>query len=337
MPSVKLKSYEFRQEREKTWRELAALVARAEAGGIKSLSSRELFRLPSLYRATVSSLSVARSISLDRNVVLYLESLAARAYFFVYGGHGSLSGGVAAFFKSQFPQAVRAARWHILAAGFFLFLGGAVGFLTTLNNMDWFYTFVPVDYAGGRSPTSTTAELAAALKETGDGAAEALVTFASSLFTHNAAIGLLAFALGFALGVPVILLMFYNGLLLGAFSAIYEDRGLSVEWWGWLSIHGTTELLAIILCGGAGLVLGSSVAFPGRYGRLDNLARNGRLASQIAIGAVAMFFVAGLLEGIGRQTIIDTSLRYSIAIGALIGWAYYFLRIGRDRFDGDRG
>ena len=104
MSSVNLKSYQFRLEREKTWRELAVLVGRAEAGGIKSLTPDELFRLPSLYRATVSSLSVARSISLDQNVILYLESLAARAYFIVYGGHGSLSDGVAAFFSSRFRK-----------------------------------------------------------------------------------------------------------------------------------------------------------------------------------------------------------------------------------------
>ena len=50
-----------------------------------------------------------------------------------------------------------------------------------------------------------------------------------------------------------------------------------------------------------------------------------------------MFFVAGLLEGVGRQVIVDMSLRYLIAIGALIWWAYYFLRFGKDSFDGERG
>ena len=131
--------------------------------------------------------------------------------------------------------------------------------------------------------------------------------------------------------------MFKNGLTIGAFAALYANQGLSVELWGWLSIHGTTELLAIVLCGAAGLILGGSVAFPGRYGRLENLARNGRLASQIVIGAVGLFFVAGLLEGVGRQVIVDTTLRYLIAFGALILWAHYFLRVGKDRFDGDDG
>ncbi len=339
LTGVRLKSYEFRREREGTWRELEALVVKAESSGIKSLSSEELLRLPSLYRAIVSSLSVARSISLDQNLLLYLESLSARTYFFVYGVRGSLADGVATFFGRRFPRAVRAARWHILTAALVLLLGVVTSFFITLNNEDWFYTFVPAEYAEGRSPASTTAELRAILFHTKDdtdgGVAETLYTFATFLFTHNAKIGMLSFALGLALGVPVIFIMFYNGLIIGAMAAVYERHGLSTELWAWLGIHGTTEMLAVVLCGGAGLVLGSSLAFPGRHSRLDTLAQNGRMASQIVIGAVAMFFVAGLLEGLARQLIADTTTRYLVAVGALIWWMLYFLRTGKDRTDGN--
>ena len=80
-----LKSFEFRREREKTWRELEKLVDTVEKNGVRGLSARQLARLPQLYRAALSGLSVARAISLDKNLVDYLESLCARAYFCVYG------------------------------------------------------------------------------------------------------------------------------------------------------------------------------------------------------------------------------------------------------------
>ena len=335
MARVKLKSYEFRRERESAWRELEGLVRRAERGGIKSLSSDELLRLPSLYRATMSSLSVARGISLDQNVLTYLESLAARAYFVVYGVRAHTREGVAGFLLRGFPGAVRAARGPIVTAALFMALGFATGFVLTLHNADWFYTFIPANLGGDRSPTASTEDLRATLYDTGGGVAEMLYAFAAFLFTHNSAVGMLAFALGFALGVPTILLMFYNGLTLGAFAALFESRGLSVELWAWLGIHGTTELFAVVLCGGAGLLLGRSLAFPGRHGRLDNLARNGRMAGQIVIGAVAMLFIAGLLEGLGRQLIVDPTERYLIAVSALILWLLYFLRVGKEERDGD--
>ena len=95
-------------------------------------------------------------------------------------------------------------------------------------------------------------------------------------------------------------------------------------------IHGGTELLAVVLCGGAGLVLGGDVAFPGRHSRLDNLAIRGRSAALIAIGAVVMFLIAGGLEGFVRQIVDDTYVRYSIALVMLAFWAVYFTRSGRD-------
>ena len=337
MAGIKLKSYEFRREREVSWRQLETLVAEAEAHGIKSLSSVALLRLPGLYRATVSSLSVARGISLDQNVLDYLESLATRAYFIVYGARGSLTDGVAAFFTGRFPRAVRAAKWHLLMAGLVMFLGIAAGFFLSLGNEDWVYTLLPDHIAEGRSPTSSTEDLRAVLYDTGGGSSEMLADFATFLFTHNAAIGMLCFALGFALGVPVILLMFYNGLIIGALAAVYESRGLSIEFWAWISVHGTTELLALVLCAGAGLMLGASLAFPGKYSRMDNLARNGRMASQIVMGAVVLFLVAGLLEGFARQLIYQPMERYLVGAGAAVWWALYFLHVGKDEGHGDGG
>src|SRR5947208_3474815 len=82
------------------------------------------------------------------------------------------------------------------------------------------------------------------------------------LFTHNSGIALMAFALGFAFGAPTIFLILINGLMLGAFLALFFSHGLGFQAVGWLSIHGTTEILAVILAGAAGLRIGWTLAFP---------------------------------------------------------------------------
>ena len=92
-PELVLKSSEFRKGREEGWRELEKLVGRVERRGVRSLTLDELQQLPILYRAALSSLSVARTIALDRNLLLYLENLALRAYLAVYGPRvGALEG-----------------------------------------------------------------------------------------------------------------------------------------------------------------------------------------------------------------------------------------------------
>jgi hypothetical protein len=78
MSAPRLKSVEFRREREAAWRDLSRLVDTAERRGLRALSAAELSRLPGLYRLATSSLSVARSISLDRNVVEH--ALCVRAW-----------------------------------------------------------------------------------------------------------------------------------------------------------------------------------------------------------------------------------------------------------------
>ena len=151
---------------------------------------------------------------------------------------------------------MRSAGWHILAAGLIFLLGGLTSYALTIANTDWYYTFLATGLTDNRLPTTSTEELRATLYQGAD-VASALSGFSSWLFSHNAGIGMLAFALGFALGIPSILLLFYNGLALGAFVALFDSRGLGGEVMGWLIIHGTTEILAVILCGGAGLVLGN--------------------------------------------------------------------------------
>jgi len=337
MTTFRLKSFHFRREREANWRALEELVGRAEKRGVKSLSPAELERLPSLYFATLSSLSVARSISLDRNVVEYLESLAGRAYFLVYGARSNLLSAIVDFFARRFPAAVRSLKMPFAIAVLAFVIGAIAGYVLVSGNPDWYYSFVGEDMAGGRTPTATTEYLRDGLVRDNTREASALSMFATYLFTHNAKIGLLCFALGFALGVPTILLVLQNGLMFGAFTALYAGRGLFVELWGWLLIHGVTELLAIVLCAAAGLALGGAVAFPGAHGRLANLAAQGRLAAQVALGSVAMFMIAGLLEGLGRQLITDTSLRWLIAVTTGLGWTLYFTMAGRSAdHGGDR-
>jgi len=73
MKELTLKSHRFRQEREAEWRKLEDILARAEASSAAKLSDEEIIALPVLYRSALSSLSVARAISLDQSLIAYLE------------------------------------------------------------------------------------------------------------------------------------------------------------------------------------------------------------------------------------------------------------------------
>src|SRR6185503_7091727 len=265
MKRTTLKSSQFRKEREASWRGLDALVARMEQKSGVALGPSELMRLPTLYRAALSSLSVARAISLDRSLLGYLENLANRAYFQIYGPRASLGEVLAEFFGRSWPAAVRAIGRPILLSIAVTVLAALAGHWLTTADPEWYYTLMG-DMAQGRTPASSTADLRAGLYDGGAEGGDSLTAFSSFLFVHNAR----------------------NGLMLGSFFALYAGRGLGFELGGWLIIHGGTELLAVALCGGAGLAIADAFLFPGQKTRLQSLAERGRVAGLVALGAVVM-------------------------------------------------
>ena len=327
-----LRSGRFRAERQGDWRKLETLLDRAEKHGPKSLNDAELLALPGLYRSALSSLSVAWAISLDRALVTYLEGLASRGYFFVYGSRGRTFTRIAGYFSTSWPQSVQRLWWDILASGVVMVVAAVAAYLLVLADPDWFYSFVPRELAGGRDPSASTEDLRATLFS--EGFSDELSTFATSLFVHNAGVSMLAFAVGFAFGLPSLLLMAYNGLTLGAFVALFTMRGLGVEMAGWLSIHGVTELLAISIAGGAGLHIGRSMVFSGERTRLEAASISGRQAAQAMVGVIIMLLIAGVLEGVGRQSINSTELRFAIAGGTALLWGVYLFAPRRSRIDG---
>ena len=110
--------------------------------------------------------------------------------------------------------------------------------------------------------------------------------------------------------------------MLGSFEYYFFSKGL-----GWQSvlviwIHGTLEISAIILVGGAGLILGNSILFPKTYKRMESFKRGAKDGMKICIGIVPIWVFAAFLEGfVTRHTempvwlsifILGTSLLFII-------------------------
>lgn len=316
----------FRAAHEADWERLDKIVTAIEKRGVRGVPEQALLVLPSLYRTTLSSLSVARETSLDRSLVTYLEQLSTRAYFQIYGVPTSAWRQLGDFFARTWPDAVRSLWRETLVALVLTIVGAAIAWRLVADNPNWYYTFVG-DIAHGRDPSATTEFLRATLYDGSGAAAEAqgaLAGFASQLFAHNSQISIIAFALGFAFGVPTAWLLVTNGFMLGAMIQVYAAKGLAVGFVGWLSIHGTTELFAIMISGAAGFRIGTAIMFPGRRGRMDAAVAAGRPAAVAMGGTVVMLAVAGMLEGIGRQIVNADATRYAIGGVMLAGWLIYF-------------
>ncbi|MDR0620524.1 MAG: stage II sporulation protein M [Deltaproteobacteria bacterium] len=320
-----IRSARFRKGREESWRKLDELVTKLEKKGLKSLTDKEAIDLPVLYQAELSSLAVARNTVLDRYLIGYLEALSLRAYLAVYGPRVSLVELAGKFLRTGLPQAVWALRWHIVVSFSLLFLAILSGYVAVVVDNSNFSLFISHSEAGGRNFSATPDQLATFIYGNWTGLKDALVHFTNFLFRHNTQVSILCFSLGFFLGVPTTLLLIYNGLALGAMIGLHFEKGLGLDFIGWLSIHGVTELSAIVLSGAAGLCVAEKVISPGPGGRLANLAKRGRDAASVMIGVIIMLLVAGVLEGVFRQLIDHTLIRLAVATLTAAFWALYYL------------
>jgi uncharacterized membrane protein SpoIIM required for sporulation len=201
-----------------------------------------------------------------------------------------------------------------------LVAGTVLGWLLVAHDPGWYGALV-----GGedvRVPGASREVLRGTLF--GHAQENGLGAFAAYLFGHNAQISILCFALGFAFGVPTLMLLVQNAGMLGAMLWLFHGQGLTLEVVGWLSIHGTTELFAITLAGAAGLHVGRAMAFPGRRVVMAAASQAGTRAAVVMVGVVLMLVVAGLLEGFGRQLIEDTGGRLAVGGAMLVLWLAYF-------------
>src|ERR1700723_882231 len=137
MKDLQLKSQRFRAEREWDWRRLDGLLARAESRSAASLTDEELLAIPVLYRATLSSLSVARATSLDHSLIDYLESLSTRAYFFVYGTRAGIFTRLGRFFRETWPAAVSGLWRETLVSLGITVAAAIVGYLLVSDDPSW--------------------------------------------------------------------------------------------------------------------------------------------------------------------------------------------------------
>ena len=150
---------------------------------------------------------------------------------------------------------------------------------------------------------------------------------------NNIYVSLRVFVLGIFGGVGSIVELFRTGMMLGSFQAFFVHKHVGLQSFLTIWIHGTLEISAIVLAGGAGLVMGTGLLFPGTYSRGESFRRAARDGLKLALGLVPIFVVAGFLEGfVTRHT--EMPIAASLAIigtsAGFIGW-YFGLYPGQVR------
>lgn len=305
------------------WTELEDLVERA-AKSTRGMTPEQLSRLDVLYRRTTIHLSQVSTRTHDRRLTKYLNDLTAAAHGLIYlPPKQSMFTGLLHFMVEGFARSL-ARNWKVHAISAVLLFGGAAfAFFASMADPLTLYALWPRH--DSRQPGSTQEQLLDVLRHGRDQSRGTKFAFASFLFSHNLKVGLLAMALGVLAAIPTVLLMIYNGMILGVFIAIHQRAGISAEVWAWILPHGITELGAIVLCGGIGLMLGQAVVAPGLLTRTEALRQAGHQAGITAIGVAGMLVVAAAIESFVRQSNLTTAERLMFAAASAVFWTFLLI------------
>jgi len=316
----------FLAERRPIWTDLDALLTRAE--GVE-LSREEMHELVELYRRTCSDLNRARSYTANPEVLGPLNQLTGRAYRFIYrAAHETpVWASFVQLVTREIPSAFRMERVAVLVASCAFLAGVLFGALAVLVDPGNAERLIPADFFS-ESPRERVEKIEQE-DERIDNMEKALL-FGASLYTHNIKVSFLAFSLGALTIVMGIVILFYNGVILGAVGTMYVLDDVSVFFFAWVGPHGALELPSIVFAGAAGLVAGRALLLPGDLSRGASLRRVLPNVWRMIIGAALTLVLAGLIEGSFSQFSAKTipyPLKIAVAALLFVGLTtYLFMR-----------
>ncbi|QDU22871.1 stage II sporulation protein M [Urbifossiella limnaea] len=272
------------------WDELRRLLDR----GAAKLAPADVRQLCRLYRQVTIDLSHARAAGDDPARIQYLNMLAARAHGQVYATERVRFRPVVEFVTGGFARALRR-NWRPVAAATLVFvLSTLASGLAVVRDPEVAYSLFDervVEYENLRL-------------EKQEGEYRGNFTFSTAesplvavtIIGNNVKVAILAFGLGAAGCFLGVLLLVYNGRMLGTLTGLVYNGGYLVGFYSLIMTHGVLELSAICVSAGGGFRLGWAVLAPGRLPRADALRAASGDAFRLLAGAVLMLLVAGVIE-----------------------------------------
>jgi uncharacterized membrane protein SpoIIM required for sporulation len=268
------------------WAQLERLLDKLEAEPNLRMSLDQLRHFHLLFERASADLARISTFSAEPATRRYLENLVARGYSEIHETRERQRRiRPLEWFFQTLPQTFRR---HIRAFYFSLAItlaGCAFGGFALALDPDSKPALMPFSHLL-QDPAQRVAEEESA---TSDRLSGHKSSFSAYLMTHNIKVSIFTLAMGMTWGVGTMILLFYNGIMLGAVAVDYVHAGQTKFLLGWLLPHGAIEIPAILIAGQAGLML--AVALIGWGKRVPLRAR----LRDISQDLVTLIFGVGLL------------------------------------------
>jgi uncharacterized membrane protein SpoIIM required for sporulation len=305
------------QEQEPQWQRLESLLSRSQTA-TTALPPQEIRELGLLYRSLINDLSRAQSQPESQHLEPYLNNLAQRCHSRVYERPPTSWRNVRDFFLVDFPRCFRK-NVVLIALAFLMFvLGSALAMATVHQHPETERYFLP---------PAQIEQLDKGILWTDQ--TQANPSQSSFLMTNNIRVAVNAFAMGIMLGVGTLVLLFHNGLFaFGGPLQVCMEHGMGQRLINFMIAHGVIELTTIFIAGGAGMLIGFAILFPGDLPRWRAVRAKSKEALVLIMGCFPLLVLAGLIEGmvslnqhVGTTTRIVVSMVSAVILVGYLGFS----------------
>lgn len=320
----------FIAEERPNWERLEAMLRGMAADPWGALPLEKARELERLYQRAAADLARLSTYAAEPETRRYLENLVARGHAEIHGARAE-GGRVRplVWLLQTLPQTFRR-QFRAFAFALVLTLGGAIfGGAALALDPEAKQVLMPFDHLRG-SPKDRVAQ---EREDRGEHLEGGKAQFSGMLMTHNTRVTLTAVALGMTWGLGTIVLLFFNGTMIGAVAMDYVLAGETPFLLGWLLPHGAIEIPAILVGGQAGFVLAGAILGRGQRERLAARLR-GVMPDVVtlSLGAAVMLVWAGIVEAFFSQyhePVLPYAVKIAFGCVELAALAWFLARAGR--------
>lgn len=275
-------------------------------------------RLQDLFVKVSGDLAFAKTYFPNRSVRVYLNLLTQRVFDSLNKQKTDISfKSFVEFFTSTLPIELYRSRKALLFSLVFFIAMMVIGAVSTAYHEDFARVILGDNYVSMTEENINAGDPMAVYKDANK------TDMFLGITINNIRVSFLTYILGIFASLGTIIILMYNGIMVGTFQFFFYKKGLFLTSFLTIWIHGTIEISAIIIAGAAGIILGSGLLFPKTYSRLVSLQISAIRSLKILLSTVPLFFIAGFLESfITRQTDLPTVVK-AVIIGLSLLFILY--------------
>jgi uncharacterized membrane protein SpoIIM required for sporulation len=267
-----------------------------------------------------NDLAYAKTFYPKSKTTAYLNGLASTLHQAIYKNKKEEKGRFFRYWKFELPMLFYTYRKQILYSFIFFALAVSIGVLSAKHDDRFVRLILGDNYVNMTNENIAKGDPFGVYKNEN----EFLMFF--QIAANNTWVSFVMFVSGTLFSIGPVFYLLRNGIMLGAFEYYFFSKGLGTESILVIWIHGTLEILSIVVVGGAGLVLGHGLLFPKTYTRLAAFKRSGKDATKIAIGIIPIILLAAFVEGfVTRYTGMPIWLSVSILALSLSFMVWYIV------------